>query len=72
MKWTIDKYKDLGPGDEIKAPSRKEVTDRITNAWNEVSSETIQKTYKHIGYETRKEKNIEVAEIIEGVNELCI
>ena len=23
MKWTIDKYKDLGPGDEIKAPVGK-------------------------------------------------
>jgi len=38
-------------------------------AWNEISSETI---VKHIGYEQKKKENIEVYEIIKGVNELII
>jgi DDE superfamily endonuclease len=72
MKWTIDKYKDLGPGEKVKAPSRKEVADWITKAWEGITSETIQKTYKHIGYETKKERNVEIEEIIENVNEMYI
>jgi len=54
----------------LKTPSRNEITSWSLIAWEEISNNTIVKTYKHIDYEKKKERNIE--KIIDSINRLII
>jgi hypothetical protein len=61
-----------GPGDKVPTPNRKEASRWVIDDWNEIDPDTIRKTYRHIGYETRKKREIELEEIVEGIDELII
>ena len=44
----------------------------MNESWGDITEETIRKTYKHIGYKTKKEREVNLDNIIEGIDELII
>ena len=72
MNWAIEKYKNLSSSDKLPTPNRKEAVKWMIESWEEITEETIKKTYRHIGYETKRERELDLDGIIEGIDGLII
>jgi hypothetical protein len=48
--WSVAKMDGLGSGDKIPVPEREDIIEWLVTSWQQVSSESIMKTFASIGY----------------------
>jgi hypothetical protein len=50
QKWCIDKYKNLGNNERFPTPNKDDMIRWLTIAYDAITSDTIKRTFKHIGF----------------------
>jgi hypothetical protein len=65
--WCLENYPKILDKDKFPTPEREDVYDWVVDSFDKVSSESIRKTYKHIGYIEKNAMDQDEEEEQEGV-----